>query len=188
MAKTGCKYLVYAPYTSGGDGSAIVYGTGGWVAHLIEANLTRNNRDNPLHGDNVTIENDRGITDYNLTLNTDRLPGDMRVALLGEEVASSVYSVVDASAPYVGVGYYHTLLEDNVAKYEAFWCHKVQFQLDEDSATTKTEQIDWGTYSLNGRGMGVELDATGKVTFYDHEYFDTEAAAKAWLDAKIGNT
>lgn len=193
MAKIGMKHPVYAPYTSGGEGSAIVYGTGKVLCHAISADVTINRRDNPLYGDDTKIENDKGVTDYSIAFVGDDVPNEARVEMLGEEAVSASsavthYEINDVNPPYVGFGYYRILMVDNVKIYEGFWYHKAQFSLDNENTTTKNEQIDWGTYPMTGTGMGVELDNSGKIHFFDRMQFATEAAAKAWVDGRAGIT
>lgn len=196
MAKIGMKYAVYAPITADTPGSAITYSTGAVVSHAIAADVAPNRRDNPLYGDDIKIENDKGITDYTITFEGDDLSNSVRKALLGEnEVSSSGqsptvthYEVNDTNPPYVGFGYYRILLVDNTKIYEAFWYHKVQFALQDENASTKKEQIEWGTYHIQGTGFGVELDSSGTVHMWDRMQFSTEAAAKAWIKTRAGIT
>lgn len=193
MAKIGMKHPVYAPITSGGEGSAIVYGTGKVLCHAISADVNINRRDNPLYGDDTKIENDKGVTDYSIAFVGDDVPNEARVEMLGEEAVSQSsavthYEVNDVNPPYVGFGYYRILMVDNVKIYEGFWYHKAQFALDNENASTKNEQIDWGTYPMTGTGAGVELDNTGKIHFFDRMQFATEAAALAWVNGRAGIT
>lgn len=193
MAKIGMKHPVYAPIGSGGEGSAIVYGTGKVLCHAISADVTINRRDNPLYGDDTKIENDKGVTDYSIAFVGDDVPNEARVEMLGEKAVSASgsavthYEINDVNPPYVGFGYYRILMVDNVKIYEGFWYHKSQFVLDNENATTKTEQIDWGTYPMTGTGMGVELDNTGEIHFFDRMQFATEAEAKDWVDGHWDN-
>ena len=200
MAKIGMKYPVYAPFSgTHTPGTSISYSTGAQLCHAISADVTINRRDNPLYGDDTKIENDKGITDYSITFTGDDLPATAWKDLLGEtektttsgEPATTVithYEVNDNNPPYVGFGYYRVLMVDNIKYYEAFWFHQVQFAKADESATTKNEQIDWGTYQINGTGFGVELDSSGTVHMYDHMKFDTEANAIAWIKARAGIT
>lgn len=197
MAKIGMKYPVYAAFsTTHTPGSAISYSTGKQLCHAISADVTINRRDNPLYGDDTKIENDKGITDYSITFVGDDLPTAAWTELLGEvEVKNSAtppavthYEINDDNPPYVGFGYYRVLMVDNVKYYEAFWFHQVQFAKADESATTKNENIEWGTYTINGTGFGVELDNTGTVHMYDHMRFDTESAAIAWIKTRAGIT
>lgn len=196
MAKIGMKYLMYAKEQSYTAGSPITYATGKIFAHAISGTVTPNRRKNPLFGDDVKIENDAGITDYTLALESDRLPIADRADLLGEEAVydSSTppvlthYEVVDGNPPYVGFGYMRTTIEDNTPKFETFWFHRVQFSLDNESDGTKGEQIQWKTYPFTGTGFGVQIDSSMKTKFYAHMEFTTEAAALAWLKARAGIT
>lgn len=191
MAKIGMKHPVYAPITSDTPGSALVYGAGAVVCHAISADVTINRRDNPLHGDDMKIENDKGVTDYTIRFTGDDASNNVRVGMLGEKAVSENttvkhYEINDTNPPYVGFGYYRVLMVDNVKIYEGFWYHKVQFALDDENASTKTDNIDWGTYPMTGTGFGVELDDTGTIHMYDRMQFATEAAAKAWVDDRAG--
>ena len=197
MAKIGMKYACYAPFNgTHTPGTAISYSTGKNLCHAISADVTINRRDNPLYGDDTKIENDKGITDYSITFTGDDLPVSSWTELLGEvEVKNSAtppavthYEINDDNPPYVGFGYYRVLMVDNVKYYEAFWFHQVQFAKADESATTKNENIEWGTYQINGTGFGVELDNTGTVHMYDHMRFDTESAAIAWVKGRAGIT
>lgn len=197
MARIGMKYAVYAAFsTAHTPGSAISYSTGKQLCHAISADVTINRRDNPLYGDDTKIENDKGITDYSITFTGDDLPVSSWTELLGEtEVKNSAtppavthYEVNDGNPPYVGFGYYRVLMVDNVKYYEAFWFHQVQFAKADESANTKNENIEWGTYQINGTGFGVELDNSGTVHMYDHMRFDTESAAIAWIKTRAGIT
>lgn len=197
MAKIGMKYAVYAPFSgTHTPGSAISYSTGKQLCHAISADVTINRRDNPLYGDDTKIENDKGITDYTINFTGDDLPVSSWTELLGEvEVKNSAtppavthYEINDTNPPYVGFGYYRVLMVDNVKYYEAYWYHQVQFAKADESAATKNQNIEWGTYQINGTGFGVELDNSGTTHFYDHMKFDTEAAAIAWIKARAGIT
>ena len=196
MARIGMKYAVYAPFSgTHTPGSAITYGTGKQLCHAISADVTINRRDNPLYGDDTKIENDKGITDYTINFTGDDLPVSSWTELLGETAVSSGtpaavthYEVNDGNPPYVGFGYYRVLMVDNVKYYEAYWYHQVQFAKADESAATKNQNIEWGTYQINGTGFGVELDSSGTTHFYDHMKFDTEAEAIAWIKARAGIT
>lgn len=197
MARIGMKYAVYAAFSgTHTPGTAISYSTGKQLCHAISADVTINRRDNPLYGDDTKIENDKGITDYSITFTGDDLPVSSWTELLGEtEVKNSAtppavthYEVNDDNPPYVGFGYYRVLMVDNVKYYEAFWFHQVQFAKADESANTKNENIEWGTYQINGTGFGVELDNSGTVHMYDHMRFDTESAAIAWIKTRAGIT
>ena len=188
MAVIGMRYPVAAPITTETEGAALVYGTGVVIAKAIRANFTYNRNDNPLYADDTIAENYNGLTGYDIELEVDKLPDAVRVAILGEtEVTTSsetYYEQTDASAPYCGFGFMRVLRENGTDKYQAVWCHKVQFSEPSEETTTKGETIEWGTPTLNAVGMGVRNDATGRIKYRIHETFDTPAAALAWLNTK----
>lgn len=188
MAYIGMKRPVYAPITTYTAGSAITYGTGAVLAHAVAATLTQNRRDNPLWADDIKVENDKGMTDYTIDIEVDDIPLAARAAMLGEVQAGTssaqYYAVKDVDVPYVGFGYIRVHKVNNVRKYEAFWFHRVQFAVTTEEASTKTEQINWGTMKLTGTGTGVVLDNSGTEQFYDHMEFSSESAAVTWLNSR----
>ena len=194
MAAIGMKYPVYAPITAYTEGSAITYGTGKVLCHAIAGTINQNRRDNPLWGDDVRIEEDNGMTDYTIDFEGDAIQPAERAALLGYVAVTGTgstvthYRVTDASSPDVGFGYYRVLKENGATKVDAYWFHSVKFALETEEAATKKEQIEWGTAKLKATGKGVIIDTDGAVEFYHYMQFETEAAAKAWLNTKAGIT
>lgn len=190
MAFIGLRYPVYAPITAETSGSAITYGAGKVAGHAIQANLTMTRASNPLYGDDVEIENDNSLTGMEISLGVDDLLDDVRSELLGEVQAGTeqqpVYREVADSAPYVGFGYIRVRRKNGETKFQACWLHKVIFGMESEDTQTKGENIEWQTPTLTGRVMGVYLDETGKAAFRDRATFDTEAAAKAWINGKAG--
>lgn len=188
MAVVGMRYPVAAPITAETEGSAITYGTGFVIAKAIRANITYNRNDNPLYADDTIAENDNGMTGYDIELEIDKLPDQVRVDLLGDSVtgtgATAEYDQTDASAPYVGFGYMRVLRENGDTKYQGIWCYKCQFSEPSEETTTKGETIEWGTPTLNATGMGVRIDSTGAIKYRARKTFDTAAAAIAWLNEK----
>ena len=196
MARIGMKYPVFAAEATYTAGTGITYSTGQVLCHAIAANVTYNRRNNPLYADDMKVENDKGLTDYSIAFEGDRLPDEKRAALLGETAIYNTatppvvthYIVNDSNPPYVGFGFYQVYMEDNTTKYEAFWFHRVQFALDNEQSNTKGEQIQWGTYNLTGTGFGVQLDNTNGVQFFEHMNFAAESSAITWLKGKAGIT
>ena len=191
MAYIGLRHPVVAPITAETPGTGITYGTGRVLGKAIAANVTYNRPDNPLYADDSIAENDNGITDGTVEFNADDLTNDDRAAVLGlvalqssgqSPAPTGVYRLTDAAAPYVGFGYLRVRRKSGATTFEAFWFYKVQFAEESENAQTKGQQIEWGTPTLNGRFMGVQLDSSGAIAYRDNQLFTTEAAAVAWLD------
>lgn len=190
MAKIGIKGLTYAPFTSGGEGGAITYGTGVKLDdYMIRADLTENREDVKFHADDHQIDAENGLTGVTLALELSNMTDALEKALLGHaEGSSSELNVTDADAPFVGVGFIRKERFKGTATYHAFWVYKVQFSKDNDSAQTKGEQIDFQTESVTGSAMGVQLTSGGDVIYYSHIRKSSESDARTWLNGKAGIT
>lgn len=197
MAAIGLKHFVVAKVASETPGAALTYETGMVVGKAMQANLTLNRSDNPLFGDDVIAENDNSVTGGTIQIGVTALGNAVRAYMLGDEEVSvgtgtsavKEYEVTDEPAPYVGFGFLRTLIEDGARKYEAVWMYKAQFGENTINATTKGQQVEWQTPTLDGILMGVQNDADGKTHFYRYaNHFATEAEAAAWLDNKAGIT
>ena len=197
MAYIGMRRPVMAPITAETEGSAISYGTGSVIGKAVSANLTFDVADNPDYGDDVIVNNDKGVNGYSITLETTDLTPAARAALLGWTAVTSGttdpvithYQVSDDNPPLIGFGFIRVKMDDSGArKYEAFWFHKTQFQSSAENASTKKKQIEWNHPQVTATGMGVYIDSSGKAKYFDYMEFATEAAAETWLNTKAGIT
>jgi phi13 family phage major tail protein len=186
MARIGLKGLTYAPYTSGGDGSAVVYGTVVTAAGLmITADLSLEREDVSLYADDARQEHANGVTGGTMTLELADLSDALKKALLGYvENADGALTVIDAEAPYVGFGYITKQVKNGTASFVGYWINKIQFGTDSDSNSTKGENSEFRTESLTGSMLGVQLTSGGATEFYRTKSFATEAAAAAWVANK----
>ena len=189
MAKVGMRHLVYAPITAESSGSAITYGAGAIMGKAVRGAVTYNRNDNPLYGDDVIAENDNGVTGYQLEVETTTLVPAIEKAVLGLAQNVDVYTVTDASAPYVGVGYLQVIIRNGVTIFRGVWYYKVQFGLESEETQTRQQNIEWSVPSLSGTGFGVYIDASGHAAFRQQKEFSSAADAEAWLDtlANIGS-
>lgn len=185
MASIGMQYAVWAPLTSE-ENNTLTYGTGMVVGRSVSANLNWQKEDNELYGDDVVAETDNSVTGYTLDLTTTELEQDVEAAILGLQKVGSTdeYELTGDSSPYGGCGYVRILKRHNVPLYKAFWYPKVQFSRNSETDNTKQKTIQWGTPTLNGKGLGVYDDASGKAKFRKQQVFTTLAAAKDYLNGK----
>lgn len=191
MSYIGMRNPVAAPIASHTDGSAITYGTGMILGPAVAANLTFDVAGNPDYGDDIIIDNDNGINGYSATLETNNITAEGRAAVLGwNPVGTTVthYEVTGDAAPYVGWGFIRVKMFRGVRSYEAFWFHKSQFSPNGINASTKQRQVEWNHPQMSVQGMGVYLDNSGKVKYFDWMEFATEAAAQTWLYGRANVT
>lgn len=192
MAYIGMRHLVAAPVTSHTDGSAITYGAGFVIGPAVAATLNYIINDNPDYGDDVEQDNDNGINGYSGPIDATDIEDEVMAKLLGwETIGTGENAEYEASAsepPKMGWGFVRVKMKNGVRKYEAKWFHKAQFTQPTITGTTKARQIEWNHPQLNVSGIGAYIDATGKVRWFRHKTFTTEAAATAWLDGKANIT
>lgn len=192
MAYIGMRHVVAATVRTEVKGSPLEYNAGMVVGYAIQGNLTWERADNPLHGDDVVVENDNGVTGGTLEIGTDDLLEAVRAYMLGLVQHSGqdthIYETTEDPAPYVGIGYMRVRRKRGVTSFQAIWYHKAMFGETNENSQTKGQNIEWQTPTITGRIMGVYNDNSGMANFRTEAYFATEAEATAWLDAKANIT
>ena len=194
MAYIGMRKPIFAPITSRVDGSAITYGTPLVIGPAVQAQVTFDVADNPDYGDDVIIDNDKGINGYNITLETNDISADARAACLGWTAVSSTgttptvthYEAGDGQPPEGGFGFIRVKLFKSTRKYEAFKFHALQFSDGGENASTKQKQITWNHPTMNGAGIGCYIDSSGEAKYFNWMEFTTESAALTWLYGQFG--
>lgn len=196
MAYIGMRKPIIAPISSRTDGSAISYGTPMVIGPAVSANVTFDVADNPDYGDDVIIDNDKGINGYSITLETNDITKEARAACLGWKAISNTaqppvvthYAITDAAPPEVGFGFIRVKMFKGTRSYEAFAFHALQFSDGGENASTKQKQIQWNHPTMNGSGIGVYLDSSGETKWFNWMEFATESAAETWMYAQFGGT
>lgn len=197
MAYIGMRTPIFWPIsTPRVDGSAISYGSPVTIGPAVSANVTFDIADNPDYGDDVIIDNDKGINGYNIALETNDISVGARAACLGwTAVQNSAtppvtthYKVTDAEPPEGGFSYIRVKMFKGVRKYEAFFFHALRFASGGENASTKQKQITWNHPTMDGTGIGVYLDSSGVAQYFNWMEFDTEGAATTWINSQAGYT
>lgn len=196
MAETGLKHPVVARLTSHTPGSDPVYGTGMVAGHAIRADLTYTRNNNPLYADDVIVEDDNGTTGMTVEFELDKIVAAARELIQGVKAkitgsgnnAVTEYRVTDASAPYVGFGFYEMSRENGETLIKAHWVYKSIFGEPRRTRNTRRESIEWQTTTIQGHAMGVRVDDTEDTVFETWVEFETEAEAVAWLNSKANIT
>ena len=191
-ANVGMRYPVYAPVSAYVPGTSITYGNGGVIAEAVSASVNWNRADSRFYGDDVELDSDNGVLGYTISFEPSGLSDTARAALLGETLATSDYEINDSAAPDIGFGYIRVMRTKSagvaVTKYESWWYRKLKFAISSEETRTKEQSIEWRVPTLEGVGAGVSLDSSGKIKFAIHRTFDTEEAAKSWLNSLAGIT
>ena len=197
MAYIGMKNPKFWPVESPRvDGQAISYDDPILIGPAVSANVTFDIADNPDYGDDVVIDNDKGVNGYNVALETNDICVEARAACLGWKAKMSTgttptveyYEVTDDAPPEGGLSYIRVKLFRSVRKYEAFFFHVLEFASGGENASTKQKQITWNHPTMNGTGKGAYIDNSGNAKYFNWMEFDTEAAAEAWINQQGGYT
>ena len=190
MAKIGIKGLTYAPFSSGGEGSAVTYGTGTKLDdYMIRADLTEEHEDIGFYADDHKIDRENSMNGVSISLELSNLTDDMEKTLLGYTTGTDdELHVTDAASPFVGVGFIRKERFKGALSYHSYWLYKVQLAKESDSSQTKGESIEFQTETLSGDAMAVKLASTGPDIYYSHVRCTTETAARTWLNGKAGIT
>ena len=195
MAYIGMRSPKFWPISSRVDGSAITYGNPVLIGPAVSANVSFDVADNPDYGDDIIIDNDKGINGYTVALETNDISAAARAACLGWKAISSGtpatvthYEVTDGEPPEGGLSYIRVKMYKGTRKYEAFFFHALQFSDGGENAATKKKQIEWNHPTMNGTGIGVYIDSTGEAKYFNWMEFDTESAAETWINAQGGYT
>ena len=191
MAKIGLKCLTYAPFTSGGEATTVVYGAGFMLNdYMIRADINEARDDAKFHADDHQIDADNSMSGATLNLELANMNDALEQAFLGYKAVTTAsgsdINITAASAGFVGVGFYRKERFKGDITYKCFWFYKVQFRRDSDSTNTKGENTDFQTETLNGDAVGVTLTTAGDVIYYVTARKNSEADAVTWLKAKAG--
>ena len=177
------------------DGSAISYGSPVTIGPAVSANVTFDVADNPDYGDDVIIDNDKGINGYSIALETNDISKEARASCLGWKAISSGtpsavthYEVTDAEPPEGGLSYIRVKMFKGTRKYEAFFFHALRFSSGGENASTKQKQITWNHPTMDGTGIGVYIDSSGEAKYFNWMEFATEAAATSWINSQASYT
>lgn len=196
MAHIGMRTPKFWPITTRTDGSAITYGSPVVIGKGVNAQVTFDTADNPDYGDDVIVDNDKGVNGYNITLETNDMSKESRAAVLGWKPVTTgtttpvitKYKITGEEPPEGGFSFIRVKKSSGVVSYEAFFFHALQFSDGGENASTKQKQIQWNHQTVNGTGIGVYLDSTGEVQYFDYMEFATLTAAETWINGEANYT
>lgn len=196
MAIIGLSKPVLGKYTN--TAGTVTYSEGKTIGHAISYNADIElGDDNPLYGDNMIVENDKGIFQSGtLTLDTSEFTNTVSKWLLGlqentytigegqgaVEVTELVFD--DNTTPLtVGFGIIQKEMIDGEYLYKTIILTKCVPRIPADAATTQGETIDWQTKEIE---FSIQRDDTTNHTWKLEAQFETETAALDYLKARLG--
>lgn len=182
MAKKGLKYVVFATATE--NNGVISYSSGKHISPAAGFNGSINQSNGKDWGDDRVVDTDNAVTGGTLTVELNQDEDDIYTYLLGHEKRTGsgadpaiMYKETDV-APYVGVG---AIGVSTGGKWVGKWYAKVQFHEPSDDNATKQENVTFNHITLEGDIL-IPEDGMWK----ERETFESESAAKTWLNSKAG--
>lgn len=194
MAYITCKGLTYAPYTSGGDSSAIVYGTGkAKTDYLCRVEMNENRNTVKEHADGHQIDSENSMDDMTINFELANVDSDIKTDILGMDSsgtgASAELVAYGDDAPFVGIGFIIANRFKGTTTYNAYWIYKAQFSSAGVTAETRREQTSFQHETINGSVSGVKLSGDTQFRFRAEKIGCTsESDARTWLNGKAGIT
>ena len=171
MATFGAKYPAFK--ATGAD-------AGVSIGKLVSANLTVNLASGELYADDALAEQVSEFASGSIAMETDDMTDDVASVVYGSTVINKIctYNTGD-TAPEGVLGYYKALMRDGKKLYKGFVYTRCKASLGNDNASTKGSSITFGTTSTT---FTVMPDSNGD--WRKTQEFDTEAAAKTWIDTE----
>lgn len=161
------------------------------LARGVDVSLSpESSDDNIFYADNVSAESAAGeFTGGTVSLTVDGLLDAAARFIFGLPSADSAgWTAYDdtMTIPYVGIGYITRYMSDGVTTYVPTVIAKARFSLPEKEAATQEDEIDWQTQELEATLF--RADDANRTWLYEGAPCQTEAAALAALDTKLGGT
>ena len=166
------------PYVAKYDRTTKTYSNGFKYSHAVSFNITPNYAEGSLYGDDVQVEYEKEFTNAGLSLGTTSTPIQAASTMFGHAVEGNkvIYKSTD-EANYVGVGCIAPEKVDGVKKYVALIVLCAKFSDSAESFTTKADQLQFNTPTIEGSAIAADDDGKWKIT----NVFDTEAAAEEFV-------
>lgn len=193
MAKRGVEYCVAAEATYNTGTGMWSYGNGRSLGPVAKFNFSPTKATGKDFGDNRTVETESETRGGTLSVELNNDTYENKAFLLGHTVsedtittpagpitATGIHYNVDDEAPFVGIGaVVHSTGDQNYKNWIVKFYPLVKFSEPTDENATKTENITFGHYLIEG-------DVTEKDGLMKkNEAFSTKAEAKEYLNALL---
>lgn len=190
MPQFDLKGIKIAEYQLG-ENNTVTYANKQTIGDAMGVNMELRFAEARLYAEGRLAEYVREITGGTLSIAEKYIPDAAQKILFGARDksrtvnAKSVAGLVvgsDDSGKYVGVAGYAPDMVDTVKKYYCFQFRKAKFGRPSMAFQTKGENIQFATPTTTGELMA---DDTETHDIVEDATVDTEAEAKAWVDAVL---
>jgi phi13 family phage major tail protein len=179
MANIGLTNIWFSNLTEGADGTATYEGATN-LGKAVSCSVSITNNSAKLYGDDVLAESDTSFASGTITLGVTDDNDAVFAPLLGHTIdaGGEVIKASTDTAPYVGIGRIVTKMVGGAYKYKVEFLYKVKFSEPSKDETTKGENIEFSTPSVEG--MISALDDTNG-TWSKSKTFNTKSDALTYL-------
>lgn len=183
MAKVGLRKLTVAVL----DPETGEYSAPFSLGKAVSSTVTPNSADAKLYAEDGVAESDSSFVNATVSVAVDdSRDATVLAPLLGHTVgtgeqAGEVLFNKDDQAPYFGMGQIVPKVLDGVRKYKVEFLTKTKFKEPTSEATTKADNVEFKTTSLEGEAIANDAGLWKKS-----REFATEAEAQTYLDACFG--
>lgn len=182
MATMGLKYMAWAQMATEPAAAIPTYSAGIALGKAVSVNVSMSNAEGELYADDMLAEYVSEFSSAELTAEVDNISLENQAKLYGATYASDEFKLsANDNAPLGGVGGYQVLMVGGVRKYRAWFYPKARASVPDWDGATKGNSISFGTQPIK---MKIMAPIFGP--WYYVKEFTTEAAAKAYIDTKLG--
>lgn len=181
MASMGLKYMAWAAQATEPAAAIPTYSAGLVLGKMISANLAIENNEGELYADDMLSEYISEFKSAEFTAEAGNITLANQATIYGAGYTGDEFTASTTNvAPFGGIGGIQVLLVSGVRKYRAWFFPKVRATLPDWDGTTRGDSISFGTQPIQ---MKVLAPTFGP--WYYLKEFTTEAAAQAYIDAKL---
>lgn len=189
MAKFGARYSRWAPWTEGfgdtDDKKLPTYGEVVEIGQLNKANESLNFSEGSMHGDDQIALYEKNFKDGTLDVESVFIPVPSAAAMFGaaSDAQNGLSLGSDDKAPYGGYGCITHHASKGKTYFQAEFYPKVKASPTAESYETRGDNINFAADKLS---FHIESPVCRKYKIVKD--FDTEAAAKAFIDGLFSGT
>lgn len=201
MPQYGLKNIYAAPYNL--EGNTVSYGAPVKVGDAMAAQIEPETVEASLYAEDAKAEYLRLMVGGTISLGVKYILAAAQTLLLGTRADSHSisYTPSGGSAPttkaitgqkigandagnYVGIAFYSPDLRDTIKKYFCLFIRKCLFGPPSLNLQTKGRNIQFATPTISGQFLATDEE---DQDFYAWALADSEAEAKAWVQAVFGS-
>ena len=184
----GATKPYYAKITAETAGSLPTYGTPTDFSEFVKVTENLNKAETQYYSNDAMSENGSSVKYCELTYDNKGVPNSVSADIFGVTLDAESGEMTyggDDTPPFIGFGFYRTLIDKGEVFYEGVFYPKVKASLGNSTYETKGDGI---TLSGDSVTMLAYICSDSAKTWKKTEMFATSSEAEAWVKKKLGVT